>query len=169
MDDNQAQSLEHSAPQSEDLGTPRDSSRRTEDEASDEPLINSRPDSPMVNPNAISLRLEDDSITPSSSPPQEKETCPDGGRRKFSVIAWVFEILALILSLVSMIAAVIVLQLEDGKPLATWTFATSINTVVSTLGTVSRAALKFAVSASIGQQRWNSLKRRADRTTAFVR
>ncbi|KAF2096287.1 hypothetical protein NA57DRAFT_79053 [Rhizodiscina lignyota] len=68
-----------------------------------------------------------------------------------------------------MAAIVAVLRVEDKRPLTAWTFATSVNTVVSTLGTISRATLAFAISACIGQQKWNWLKRHPDRTVAFVR
>ncbi|OCL04734.1 hypothetical protein AOQ84DRAFT_225656 [Glonium stellatum] len=81
--------------------------------------------------------------------------------------SWAFEIGAVLLSISSTIATIAVLRYEDGKPLTAWAFPTSLNTVISALGAISRVSLAFAVSACIGQQKWNWLRRQSDRFEAF--
>ncbi|GAB1318532.1 hypothetical protein MFIFM68171_08742 [Madurella fahalii] len=59
--------------------------------------------------------------------------------------------------------------MHDEKPLSEWKFAASINTVISVLGVVSRAALVFAVSSSLGQHKWNWFRERHDELRVFVK
>ena len=58
---------------------------------------------------------------------------------------------------------------ENGRPLASWKFAFTLNTIVAALGTVARTTLAFAISACIGQQKWNWFRRKSDRLVAFER
>jgi hypothetical protein len=72
-------------------------------------------------------------------------------------------------SLCSFIVAIAVIASQNGKPLDTWRFAAPINAVLSTLGTISRSTLAYAISASIGQQKWNWFLARKDRLSTFTR
>lgn len=87
--------------------------------------------------------------------------------QRSTVSQWRLELLSLLLSVVSFVAVIVVLALQDGKPLSQWAFPASINTVISVLGAVSRTCLAFAVSACIGQQKWNWLRIRKDELRAF--
>jgi hypothetical protein len=86
-----------------------------------------------------------------------------------SLASWSLEIGAMLLSMGSIIAIVGVLYRENDKSLSRWPLAVSLNTVVSTLGTLARVTLAFALSACVGQQKWNWLYRRSDRIVAFER
>jgi hypothetical protein len=85
------------------------------------------------------------------------------------LISWWTEIAALLMSLCSFIVAIAVIASQNGKPLDTWRFAAPINAVLSTLGTISRSTLAYAISASIGQQKWNWFLKRKDRLSTFTR
>ncbi|KAH8722876.1 hypothetical protein GQ44DRAFT_828730 [Phaeosphaeriaceae sp. PMI808] len=86
-------------------------------------------------------------------------------RQKIS--AWALELIAITTSVAALVAIVAILHREDDKPLAAWSLKVSLNTVISTLGTVSRTSLAFALSACIGQQKWNWLGKRPARLIAF--
>jgi hypothetical protein len=91
-----------------------------------------------------------------------------GSRRKpRHFIPWILELAALCLSICSLAAAIILLTYENGKPLNQWRFPTSINTVISALGVVSKASLAFAISASIGQHKWNWFRVHRDDIRVF--
>ncbi|KAK1969476.1 hypothetical protein LY78DRAFT_346834 [Colletotrichum sublineola] len=82
---------------------------------------------------------------------------------------WILEICAVILSIMALAAIAVLLPLYDNKPLSTWSFRFSFNTVVSILGATSRASLAFAVSACISQGKWNWFRRRDDTLMVFDR
>ena len=86
-----------------------------------------------------------------------------------SLMSWVLELIAIVVSIGSLIAIIAILRREDGRPLSSWTLAVSLNTVIAALGTLSRTTLAFALSACIGQQKWNWLARRADCLMTWVR
>jgi hypothetical protein len=88
---------------------------------------------------------------------------------RITTASWVFEILAVIFSVFSIVAIIGVLYHEDGQPLTAWTFVLVLNTVIATLGTKARATLAFAISVFIGQQKWVWLYGKADRLVAFKR
>ncbi|KAF2875594.1 hypothetical protein BDV95DRAFT_278577 [Massariosphaeria phaeospora] len=105
--------------------------------------------------------LSEDDDTGSQRKPQRKRSLPD------LLFSWWLELAALLLSLASLAAAGVLLHMEDGKPLTTWNFRASLNTVIATLGTVSRTTLAFAVSACIGQHKWVWFRQRTDRLGTF--
>ena len=86
-----------------------------------------------------------------------------------TLTSWALEILAVAVSAASIIAIIAVLYRENGRPLTSWKFAITLNTVVAALGTLARTTLAFAISACIGQQKWNWFRRRSDRLVAFER
>jgi hypothetical protein len=84
--------------------------------------------------------------------------------------SWIWELIAIAVSCGSLVAIIAVLKTSDGKPQTAWSLtALSINTVVAILGTLSRTSLAFAVSACIGQQKWNWLHKSPDHLVAFER
>jgi hypothetical protein len=83
--------------------------------------------------------------------------------------SWGLEIGALALSIGSTLTITAVLFSWDTQPLTDWHFVTSLNTVISTLGAIARISLAFAISACIGQQKWNWFRIRQDRLKTFER
>jgi hypothetical protein len=66
-------------------------------------------------------------------------------------------------------AIVGLLYREDRRELSRWKLAVTLNTVIATLGTLARTTLAFALSACIGQQKWNWLRRKPDTLEAWER
>lgn len=85
------------------------------------------------------------------------------------LVAWKSELLAVFFSLGSAIAIAVVLKAYDKKPLIDWNFPASLNTVVSTLGVISRATMAYALSACLGQHKWTWFQSRRDTLVAFDR
>jgi hypothetical protein len=83
--------------------------------------------------------------------------------------SWALEISSLLISVLAIGAIVIILFRQNNQPISAWKFPLTLNTVVATLGTVSRTSLAFAMSACIGQQKWSWLRRRPDTIRAFER
>lgn len=99
-----------------------------------------------------------------------KQTVPDHAiTARTTFKSWSLELIAMALSIGSLIAIISILYRENGRPLANWSLAVSLNTVISTLGTLTRTTLAFAVSACVGQQKWTWLYRKSDRIVAFER
>ncbi|KAJ4984102.1 hypothetical protein SVAN01_10390 [Stagonosporopsis vannaccii] len=86
-----------------------------------------------------------------------------------TLLSWGFELLAITVSLGALLAIILVLRREEGKPLTAWTLAITLNTVIATLGTLARTTLAFALSACVGQQKWNWLSIRSDQLVAWER
>ncbi|KAI1667265.1 DUF3176 domain containing protein [Pyrenophora tritici-repentis] len=63
----------------------------------------------------------------------------------------------------------VILFRQNNEPIAAWKFPLTLNTVVATLGTISRSTLAFAMSACIGQQKWSWFRKRSDTVGAFER
>lgn len=75
-----------------------------------------------------------------------------------TVMSWLPELIAVLVSVGSLLAIVAVLRREDGKPISDWSLAIPLNAVIATLGTMARTSLAFALSACVGQQKWNWLR-----------
>jgi hypothetical protein len=86
-----------------------------------------------------------------------------------SIGSWILEIIAIVVSAVAIFAIVALLHRENGRSLTDWKLAVSLNTVVAALGTLARTTLAFALSACIGQQKWNWLRRKPDGLVAWER
>lgn len=114
-------------------------------------------------------RVSDSQAKNSSLHSSEKPLAPPQPHRRRWAFPWYLELGATLLSVSSLIAAIALLRNQDDRLLSAWTFPTSLNTIISILGSISRASLAFAVSACIGQQKWNWLKKRSDRLIAFER
>lgn len=92
---------------------------------------------------------------------------PNTLRRRFPVPAWLLEIGSILLSIGALLAAIVVMAVQNGKPVADWTFPASINTVVSTLGVISKVSLAFTISACLGQQKWNWFRQHQGNVSLF--
>lgn len=109
------------------------------------------------------------SIAPSEKTQRDTHSvlCSPNIRR--TVGSWALEIIAVLLSLGSIVAIAAVLRRQDSQPLSKWSFTFTLNTVIATLGTMARTTLAFALSACIGQQKWPWLRTRSDTLVAFER
>ena len=86
-----------------------------------------------------------------------------------TLVSWLLEIFAVTISVGSLLAIVAILRHEDGRPFSAWSLAVTLNTVIAALGTLGRTTLAFALSACVGQQKWNWLRKRSDRLVAWER
>ncbi|KAI1751005.1 hypothetical protein F4782DRAFT_507719 [Xylaria castorea] len=68
---------------------------------------------------------------------------------------WKWELAWMLLSLASLATSVVLLAVQDGRRLDAWTAFFTLNTFVSILAQVSRTALAFGISSSLGQSKWN--------------
>lgn len=82
---------------------------------------------------------------------------------------WRVQIGLLILSVCSLVAITVLLATEYGISLEHWTFYSSLNTIVSVLGTISRASLATAVASCLAQEKWNWFLNREDHLLMFDR
>lgn len=67
---------------------------------------------------------------------------------------WMGELLAILVSIVTFIAIVIILRKYENRTLPKLPHNVSLNLVVSTLATVSKSSLLLAVASAIGQFKW---------------
>ena len=101
----------------------------------------------------------------------EKSTKPTHTKPalRYTLSSWAFEIAAITITLGALLAIIFVLHRENGKSLSSWTLAVTLNTVIATLSTLARSTLAFALSACMGQLKWNWLHGRADQIQAWER
>lgn len=99
----------------------------------------------------------------------KRNSTGDGSSVRTSTASWTLEIIAVIISVGAILAIVALLHRENGRPLSAWKLAVKLNTMVAALGTLARTTLAFALSACIGQQKWNWLKRKPDVLVAWER
>lgn len=82
---------------------------------------------------------------------------------------WKGEVGFLVFGLLSLVAIVVGLALVDGMDQKEWTFFLTLNTVISVLGTASRASLATAVGSCLAQEKWNWFLKRQDHLLMFDR
>ncbi|KAF4783136.1 hypothetical protein HER10_EVM0006616 [Colletotrichum scovillei] len=82
---------------------------------------------------------------------------------------WTLEICALVLSITALVTVAALLLAYDGKPLSTWSFFLTFNTIISFLGTISRTTLAFAIGACLSQEKWNWFRRKDDYVISYDR
>jgi hypothetical protein len=75
---------------------------------------------------------------------------------------WIFELLAWIVSVASLVSIVAILQVHHGKPTPKWAVTIhhrsvqiTINTVISLFATIMKSSLMVPVAAAISQLKWN--------------
>lgn len=108
-----------------------------------------------------------------STKPEVEEAKYDDEKSSTRILSqmwqWKFETSLLFLSVCSLLAIIVLLAVEDGKTLDSWKFYLSLNTVVSILGTISRASLASSVGSCIAQEKWNWFRKRQDHLYLFDR
>ncbi|KIW04641.1 uncharacterized protein PV09_04386 [Verruconis gallopava] len=67
---------------------------------------------------------------------------------------WTLELACVFISLACMAALLVLFIYFDKKPLSSWHFYFSLNTVASTLGTTAKSSMLLAVGSAIGQGKW---------------
>ncbi|KAG8157006.1 hypothetical protein KVR01_013228 [Diaporthe batatas] len=67
---------------------------------------------------------------------------------------WMLEVLSGVLSIVALVATVITLEPNQGKPLPDWPFDISINALLSIYSVVFKTCMIFVIQSCIGQQQW---------------
>lgn len=91
---------------------------------------------------------------------------------RITIDTWVPEILALILSVASLVAIGAILKFYDNKKSPQLPYGITLNAIVSILATVGRSMLLFAVSTCIGQLKWcwyHGRKRKVEDMQKMVR
>lgn len=102
-----------------------------------------------------------------TEPPQESRS----RSKSFGLAWWTIEILAMLLSIVSMIAIVIVLRVYDGRAVLELKLPAglTLNAIIAALATVSRAALIVPVAATLMQELWLFFASESTKTTCSSR
>ena len=73
---------------------------------------------------------------------------------------WLFELGALAISYMAMIALVIILKLYENEPVPRWPGHINLNALISVTSTIMKAAIAVPITASISQMKWVWFKER---------
>lgn len=73
---------------------------------------------------------------------------------------WLFELGALAISYMAMIALVIILKLYENEPVPRWPGHITLNALISVTSTIMKAAIAVPITASISQTKWMWFKER---------
>lgn len=74
---------------------------------------------------------------------------------------WIFELGALAISYMAMLALVIALKVCENKPIPRWPGHITLNAFISVTSTIMKAAIAVPISASISQMKWIWFKERS--------
>ena len=88
------------------------------------------------------------------APPKQAHVTLKSRYQRIFTNWWLWEILAVLLSLGTFSALVIVLIIYDGRAVSALPKRISINAIVSILGTISRTSLMFSITATLCQFKW---------------
>ncbi|KAH6625727.1 hypothetical protein C7974DRAFT_396605 [Boeremia exigua] len=131
------------------------------------------PVSSITNPGSKATKTAVASVNSLTSQHDQSLTHPESAKPnpalRATLLSWGFELFAVTVSLGALLAIILVLRREDGKRLTEWRLAITLNTVIAALGTLARTTLAFALSACVGQQKWNWLRMRSDQLVAWER
>ena len=92
-----------------------------------------------------------------------KATRGQGSRACSAFSPWTADIVYALIGLAFLVALAVMLKIFDGRPLSDWAVAValghysvnlSINFIVSTLGTFSKASLAVSIETTISQSKW---------------
>jgi hypothetical protein len=75
--------------------------------------------------------------------------------------SWTLEYVAMAISIIALICIAVMLSLYDKKTLSSWSHVISLNTVLSTLGTIMKGFLMIPVCSCLGQLKWLWFSRNA--------
>ncbi|KIV78342.1 hypothetical protein PV11_10067 [Exophiala sideris] len=108
-------------------------------------------------PSHLSTRYTPATSHPAPSSPMQKSL--------MSILynCWLWELTTLFISTVALAAVIVLLIYWDEQPLSQWPSSISLNTFVSTLGTVHKSGLALFIGACLGQQKWNWFNKHTDR------
>ncbi|KAI5928124.1 hypothetical protein F4810DRAFT_179976 [Camillea tinctor] len=97
--------------------------------------------------------------TPDNLPPRPNPAFTDGGDGNGW---WLFEIAAWVASAIALVAIIITIALTDEKPLPQWPMHITLNSFVSFMSTIMKAALVIPVAEGISQLKWLWFKKAGD-------
>lgn len=105
-----------------------------------------------------------------TAPPikDQDQRLPPSAKSPSWIRSWDLEVIAVLTSISALIALVVVLAVENDKPLSTWPLPISLNTVVSLLAVAIKAPLAFVVGAGLAQGKWAWFAKRQGPLSAFV-
>lgn len=118
-----------------------------------ESLANNQP-RPVNPPNDVELSKEP--MRPQARPARRNLL----GLLQYS---WLWEILAVLFSLVCVITIIVVLRYEDGRFLDQWNLKISVNAVVSFIGALAKSSFMLAIVEIISQLKWLHFQRQPQR------
>ncbi|KAI0186912.1 hypothetical protein F4808DRAFT_336682 [Astrocystis sublimbata] len=84
-----------------------------------------------------------------------------------SLLRWKWELSWLCLSFASLATSIILLTTQNGRRVDSWRVFFTLNTFISILAQISRTALAFGISSSLGQTKWNMFSNRSDNLALF--
>lgn len=93
-------------------------------------------------------------VLPPRAPPKQAHMTLKSLYDRFFTDWWLWEILALFLSLSTFAALVVILSVYNGRNVAQLPRGISLNAIVSILSTISKSSLIFSISATISQFKW---------------
>lgn len=103
------------------------------------------------------LLKESDSV--STAKPRSGRSRPTAFHAKYIKNGWLVELLSVLLGIAAVVALCLLLKRYDGKPAPRTNTVVglniTLNTLVSILSTISRAALLLSVSECISQSKWS--------------
>ena len=67
---------------------------------------------------------------------------------------WLFELLSWLVSMISLTTIVVVLLVYHNRPIPEWPLSITLNSIISILSTIAKAALIMPVAESISQLKW---------------
>lgn len=91
---------------------------------------------------------------PPKAPPKQANTTVKSRYERVFTDWWLWEILAVLLSLSTFSALIIVLIVYNGRAVPQLPWGISLNTVVSILATISKTSLMFSITATLSQFKW---------------
>lgn len=101
------------------------------------------PDSRYIWGPDFANRSHKDDTSASETEPQEAQ-----GRDRYGLVwkRWVFEISAYALAVMALIAIVVTLKIHEGRPLLSWPFRISVNTLISIFSVILKAMMLVPVT-----------------------
>ncbi|KAI0974389.1 hypothetical protein F4678DRAFT_486231 [Xylaria arbuscula] len=120
---------------------------------------------------ATSIPSQNDFNDPSSCQ-KHKNKSGVGSEKKQStrrsLSRWKWEIMGMVLSILSFAASIVLLAVYNGQRVDSWNAPFTLNTFLSILAQTSRTLLAFGVGSSLGQAKWNIFTKGHGELESFV-
>lgn len=84
-----------------------------------------------------------------------KHTRATGRWSRLATDWWIWELFAMISSLISFVAIVLVLRLHEGRPVPDWPFSITISSMISIFATIMSATMLVPIAEGISQAKWH--------------